>query len=163
MGVPHEPEAEYSISPVGDDETLLRLVWSDVDLNDEGALLPTAFSRQDLLERGVSVDRARLATRANMNALATFQKPRKPDGASPHLTAVSVLALRAEKDDAGQELFIVQASPTVADPFRNLPANPAHAHFLGRGGGGKSKVNELRLILLNLFALPTPLANYNFS
>lgn len=165
MESPHEPQVEYSALPVGDEETLLRLIWSDVDLNDEGGLKPTAFSSQDLMERGVSVDRTCLATRLNMDALATFQKSksRKPDGAYPYVSLVSVIALRAEQDEAGQALFIVEASPTVADPSRNLPANRAHAHFLSRAKGPRSKVNELRLILLNLFAPPTPLANHSFS
>jgi len=161
MGGIEADERELQVPPVEDSETLLRLTWWPDDIDDEGALRPTAFVSQDLKgpERGVSVDRAGMAQREVMHALASHQQPKKAEvRLKAYVSPVGVAPVRAAIDSSGERAFVVQANPL---PARHpLPANLAHALIRSRVKRSRSQVNELRLALIALFGRAVPLEDY---
>ena len=164
MGV--SSEGGDVLLPIGDDECLLRLVWSS-DVVD-GELQPTAFVSADLRGpvRGLSVDRRPIAKRAVVSALAVYQRSKAVkagDRDEAHISEISCRAVRALADPETKEpVCIVEASPMPKDDELGLLEDPAHAQIASRTKRSPSKVKELRLMLLPLFSRPCPLERYRF-
>ena len=163
-----EAGAETDVAPVRDDECLLRLVWSSLDVVD-GELQPTAIVSGDLAgpERGISVDRCPMAKRNIVTALADYQRrnaKNEGDRDDAHVSELSCGAVRALLDpETSEALCVVEASPTMADPDRGLLANPAHAHIASRTKRSRSKIKQLQLLLLPLLGRPCALNRYRFA
>ena len=151
------------VSPVNDNEPLLRLLWAEHDFR-EGRIWPEAIPTSDLEKpnRGFSVDRQQLARRDIMEALIEYQRPRakKPeDKQTPFLALIASAKVVRELEDSNREKpFLVDASPTEAT--EHLPANPAHAEIKSAKKCPRSRLNERRQLLLGALGKPVEFANY---
>ena len=155
MGIDNDGARDPVVEGIGDHETLLRLTWHPEDLADNGMLLPTAISSQDLqgTERGVSVNRAHMTQLETMMALADRHQVRKPlQRIEPYVNAITAGQVRSEKDELGVDQFLVKHDP--------LPENLAHAQIISRSKRSKSQARQLRLILIRLFSVAIPLKDY---
>ena len=99
----------YSPGPVLDEEMLLRAVFTREHVDAAGQLLPAAIQRQDLVERGWSVQRRQHANYGYMLDHLAQKLTRKPE-TEQHLfglARISVLDLRSETDQSGKRALVV--------------------------------------------------------
>lgn len=151
-------------TPVEDGEMLLRLVWDSHDLiADTLELATSAFSKNDLMgmDRGLSVDRQKLAVKSVIISLAEKQMAQVEN--NPAVNRTRPLLAKARTGDIcasvfedGSKIFSVIATPIAATA--TTPANPAHAEILNISGKSKkSDINEFRAKLQTLFSMPKPI------
>jgi hypothetical protein len=143
---------DETTSELDGSECVLRLLWWSEDFDENDDLRPEAFPSRDIKDpaRGVSVDRAHLATQATVQALADFQQPKKAAvRLEARVSVANVTQIQGIAITAVSRCLSVFASPTEATEF--LPANPAHAHIASIAKFSGSQINEIRLELIKCF------------
>lgn len=143
---------------VKDNELLLKLIWDPDDINEEGGVKPSAFRKDELVNRskGVSVDRYALCRVRVLNAIIAKQK--RKAGApgivreKAFLSRLRCLQVREIAID-GKRQFVVDATPT--EQTDDVPTNPAHAEIFNDSGiQSRSHILKIRLEIAHLCSNP---------
>jgi hypothetical protein len=143
---------------VRDNEWLLKLIWDPDDINEDGSVKPSAFRKDELVNRskGVSVERYALCSMRVLNAIIAKQK--RKAGApgvvreNAFISRLHCLQVREIAID-GKRQLIVDATPTART--EDVPANPAHAEIFNDSGIQKrSYILKVRLEIAGLCSDP---------
>jgi len=145
-------------NPLGNDIGLHHLVWHPDDFFDS-QLKPSAFRRQDLKgnESHISVSRIDRIVPDVERKTASRQAEKANNDTIKRENAYSIKLncgdVRAQKDDANITMFEVVEKPTGE--------NPAHCGIRNISRKtGRSYINQLRVVLVNISTPPIPLEDF---
>ena len=137
------PQSILSPGVVADAEELARIIISPEHIGLDGRLKPAAFQMQDIMQRGVSLNRLAYidasALRRQAEAMAKRGAGRSPAGIGRALCC----ALRDLRDEDGQRALCVL---DTAEAF-----NSAHASAIAADPRSRSRLKGVRGRLVELF------------
>ncbi|WP_139802579.1 hypothetical protein [Aurantimonas sp. 22II-16-19i] len=130
--------------PVGDDETLIRVIISPIHINPKTSLpSPAAFASRDLMERGLSVLRRDYLNDRELKRQGQLLCKDRPERSMQGCMVGSARAVRALRDREDRKAFCV-----VDD---EQPDQPMHATVMRSADQNELAIKELRGELMEIF------------
>lgn len=129
------------VRAVSDDETLLRTGYSPLHIQN-GCLLPSAISTEDLQRRGFSVDRERLVDLGTIWARTDEHMRRSPDDRKEAWIASFLCS------SARAEIYQRDGEPAFRVECEPIEANNAHAAIYSFIQRSKSDIKGIKSLLI---------------